>query len=63
MTTGLDTLWEVRRVAATILAETIVEDVASGNTADLTSLARSLLNQYIDANAALKAALANKGDA
>jgi hypothetical protein len=63
VTTGLDTLWEVRRVAATILAETIVEDVASGNTADLTSLARSLLNQYIDANAALKAALANKGDA
>jgi hypothetical protein len=43
----------MRARAATILAETLVEDVASGSSADLTSLARSMLDQYINANAEL----------
>lgn len=53
MTTSLEVLWEMRARAATILAETLVEDVASGSSADLTSLARSMLDQYINANAEL----------
>ena len=53
MTTSLETLWEMRRRAATLLAEALVEDVAGGYTADLTPLARSMLDQYIQANAEL----------
>jgi molybdenum-dependent DNA-binding transcriptional regulator ModE len=43
----------MRRRAATLLAEALVEDVAGGYTADLTPLARSMLDQYIRANAEL----------
>lgn len=60
MTTSLETLWEMRRRAATLLAEALVEDVAGGYTADLTPLARSMLDQYIRANTALNKRLDRK---
>lgn len=62
MTTSLETLWEMRRRAATLLAEALVEDFAGGYTADLTPFARSMLDQYIRANAELNERLdARKG--
>jgi hypothetical protein len=50
----------MRRRAATLLAEALVEDVAGGYTADLTPLARSMLDQYIRANTALNKRLDRK---
>jgi molybdenum-dependent DNA-binding transcriptional regulator ModE len=53
VTTNLETLWEVRARAATVLAETLVDDVAGGHTTGLSSLTKLLLDRYTKANAEL----------